>query len=83
MKAIVLDAVREVVRGELGIQEPVELVTDLVDDLGLDSLALLTLTVSLENRFEVCLEFDAGVVTSVGDVVDFLAREIQHAEGRV
>jgi acyl carrier protein len=46
-----------------------------VDQLGLDSLALLSLTVALENHFEVCLEPDEDEpLVCVGDVVRLLAR---------
>jgi len=83
MEDAILAAVREVIRTELGVRAAIGSDTDLVDDLGLDSLALLTLTVALENRFEVCLEPGAdGSLSRVGDVVAQLARGPHGAAGR-
>ena len=69
------EAVCEVLRSETGRNGPFFPETALVDQLGLDSLALLSLTVALENRFEVCLEPDEDEpLVSVGDVVRLLVR---------
>jgi len=50
----------------------------IVEDLGLDSLKLLTLTIEIENHFRICLdeETEAELVT-VGD----LARVIRRLRG--
>jgi acyl carrier protein len=80
MEAEILRAVRDVIRGELDVRAAIGSHTDLVDDLHLDSLALLTLTVALENRFEVCLEPDADAgLTRVSDVVAQLAKALRDA----
>jgi acyl carrier protein len=50
----------------------------LVEDLGLDSLKLLTLTVEIENHFRVCLDEEAEAeIVTVGD----LARVIRRMRG--
>jgi acyl carrier protein len=71
----ILSAVREVIRRELDVRADIGADTDLIDDLHLDSLSLLTLTVALENRFEVCLEPGPdGSLSRISDVVAQLAR---------
>ena len=46
----------------------------LVEDLGLDSIALLSLVVEVENRFEICLDpEEEGQIVTVGDMVDLIA----------
>jgi acyl carrier protein len=70
----ILSAVRQVIRAELGVRADIDADTDLIDDLQLDSLALLTLTVALENRFQVCLEPGPdGSLSRISDVVAQLA----------
>ena len=82
MEADILQAVRDVIRDELGVHSAIGSHTDLIDDLHLDSLALLTLTVALENRFEVCLEPGPdGQLSRVSDVVKQLARGLRPAGG--
>ena len=54
----------------------------LVEDLGLDSLRLLTLAAEVENRFQVALDpaDEAGIVT-VGDLADALLSALARAAG--
>ena len=77
MTGSLLDAVCEVIRAESGCSGPLTAETDLVEDVGLDSLVLLQVTVELENRFSVCLEPgpDDGGLTRVGDIVTLLERQ--------
>ena len=50
---------------------------DLVADLELDSLLLLTLAVEVENRFRVVLrEEDEAAIRTVGDLVDTVGRRL-------
>ena len=51
--------------------------TRLVEDLRLDSLALLTLAIEVENRFRLRLD-ETGVagIETVGELVDVIAAEI-------
>ena len=70
-----LEAVREVIRDHLGRSQPVDLASDLVSDLALDSLDRLTLVVELETRFDVCLvEADAEQDIDVVRVAELVAR---------
>ena len=68
-QAAALAVIRRVVNGELGLSCAVRPEDDLVLDLHLDSVGLLTLVVGLEDRFRVALkEEDAGAVRTVGDL---------------
>jgi acyl carrier protein len=56
--------------------------TDLIDDLELDSLLLLTLAIEVENRFQICLEQeDEAAIRTVGDLVETIHRKLE-AEAR-
>ena len=70
-----LEAIAEVVHDVLGRDGIVEIGTDLVADLGLDSLDRLTLVVELESRFDVCLvEADDEPDADLVSVADLMAR---------
>jgi acyl carrier protein len=77
-RAEILAGVARVARDELGL-DPATIRPEarLVEDLGLDSLRLLTLAAEVENRFRVALEpeDDAAIVT-VGDLVAALERRL-------
>ncbi|MGZ6143099.1 MAG: acyl carrier protein [Myxococcales bacterium] len=65
----VLAEIRRVLRDELGLERDPRLEDDLVTDLQLDSVGLLTLVVGLEDRFRIALaEEDAAAVRTVGDL---------------
>jgi acyl carrier protein len=73
----ILEGVRRVLREHLQIVSPVEMETDFVRDLRLDSLKQLTLVVELENTFRVCFdEGDEEGLRTVGDVVNLIARRL-------
>ena len=59
--------------GELAparVARPVRLEQRLVEDLGLDSVGLLTLAVAVEDHFRICLEpEDEEGIRTVGDLV--------------
>ena len=61
--------IRRVLREELGQTREPRLDDDLVSDLQLDSVGLLTLVVGLEDRFRIALaEEDAASVRTVRDL---------------
>jgi acyl carrier protein len=65
----VLAEIRRIAREELAVEREVLPENDLVTDLMIDSVGLLTLVVGLENRFRIALaEEDAAGVRTVGDL---------------
>ena len=65
----VLAEIRRVLRDELGLARDPRPEDDLVTDLQLDSVGLLTLIVGLEDRFRIVLaEEDAASVRTVRDL---------------
>ena len=70
----VLAEIRRVLRDELGLARDPQPEDDLVSDLQLDSVGLLTLIVGLEDRFRIALaEEDAAAVRTVGDLAALVA----------
>ncbi|KAB2957436.1 MAG: acyl carrier protein [Thermoanaerobaculia bacterium] len=76
-RAEILAGIAEVARRHLGIEAPLAPGQRLVEDLGLDSLRLLTLAAEVENRFRVTLDpEDEARIATVGDLVDVLAGKL-------
>jgi acyl carrier protein len=71
----VLGEVRRVLTEEVGHPGPIEPAHDLLRDLALDSIGVITLVTGLENRFRVILtEEDALNVKTVSQLVTLVAR---------
>jgi acyl carrier protein len=67
----VLEAIREIATRELQIRRELLPSHELIGDLELDSIKLVTMLASIENRFRVCLEpADAGSIRTVQDIVE-------------
>ena len=67
--------IARVLREELGLSREVKPGDDLVTDLQLDSVGLLTLVVGLEDRFRVALaEEDASRVRTVSELANLVAQ---------
>jgi len=67
--------IARVLRDELGLSREVKPDDDLVTDLQLDSVGLLTLVVGLEDRFRVALaEEDASRVRTVSELASLVAQ---------
>jgi acyl carrier protein len=67
--------IARVLRDELGLSRDVKPDDDLVTDLQLDSVGLLTLVVGLEDRFRVALaEEDASGVRTVSELAALVAQ---------
>lgn len=70
-RAAVLADVTSIARDRVGREGPVEPGMRLVEDLGLDSIRLLTLAVQVEDHFRICLdEEDEEEIETVGDLVE-------------
>ena len=73
----ILAGVRDVFRQHLEIPSGIELDTNILRDLQLDSLRQLTLVVELENHFKVCFEAgDERGIETVHDVVELVGRSL-------
>jgi acyl carrier protein len=71
----VLGEIRRVLREELGLSREARPDDDLIADLQLDSVGLLTLVVGLEDCFRVVLaEEDAAAVRTVRDLAALVAQ---------
>jgi len=82
----ILAGVAAVAREHLAIERPIELDERLVEELGLDSIKLLTLAAEVENRFRIALDpEDEARIATVGDLVaaieSKLGRRIEGAGG--
>ena len=70
---MVLAEIRRIAAEELGVAAAVEPHSDLLTDLQLDSVGILTVVVGLENRFRVVLEEnDAARVRTAGELADLV-----------
>lgn len=79
----VLAEVRRVVSQELGVTRAVLPADDLLTDLQLDSVGILTLVVGLEDRFRVALaEEDSATVRTVADLAALVVRRSASGEPR-
>jgi len=73
-EAAILDAVVQVLRRKLKVEAPLASGTDLLRDLQLDSVQLLTLIVELENHFRLCFEpGDEEGLSTLGDIAARIA----------
>jgi acyl carrier protein len=76
----VLAEIRRVLREELALGREAQPGDDLIADLQLDSVGLLTLVVGLEDRFRVTLrEEHAASVRTVGDLAALVERRVREA----
>lgn len=74
------DAVADLARDRLQVQEALRPEMRLVEDLELDSLKRLTLAVEVENRFRICLEEeDEEAIETVGDLVRVIRGKLVEA----
>jgi acyl carrier protein len=80
-QAAALAVIRRVVNGELGLSCAVRPQDDLVLDLRLDSVGLLTLVVELEDAFRIALrEEDAAAVRTVAELCALVAQRSSSPE---
>jgi acyl carrier protein len=74
----VVEEIGRLLHDELGLRRAVRAEDDLLADLQLDSVGLLTLVVGLEDRFRVALaEEDAASVRTVSDLAALVAARVE------
>ena len=79
----ILRGIEAVSREQLNREVALRPEMDLIDDLELDSLQLLTLAVEVENRFRIILEEDdEAAIRTVGDLADVVARKLAATDSR-
>jgi acyl carrier protein len=67
------EKIRKIIAEQLGIDEEEIKLTTTFEDLGVDSLDLFQILISLEEEFEVEIpNEDAESIKTVGDVVDYI-----------
>jgi len=78
----VLTGVGVVARGKLGWEGALSPGMRLVEDLGLDSLRLMTLAMEVENHFRICLdEEDEEGIETIGDLVVAIESKLTAEKG--
>ena len=75
-RAALLRQVTELARERLGWSRELENEMRLVQDLGLDSLKLMELAVTIENHFQIRIDEASEMeIVTVGDLVDIIEQE--------
>jgi acyl carrier protein len=75
---VVVEEIGRLLHDELGVRRAIRGEDDLVADLQLDSVGLLTLVVGLEDRFRIALaEDDAANVRTVSDLAALVASRVE------
>jgi acyl carrier protein len=78
----VLTGIEAIANRHLGRSGGLRLEMDLVEDLELDSLLLLTLAVEVENYFEICLDQEEeAAIRTVGDLAETVLRKVSEKSG--
>jgi acyl carrier protein len=78
----ILQGIEAVARAHLEWPERLSPDLDLIEDLELDSLGLLTLAVEVENHFRICLEQeDEAQIRTVADLVAVVERKFGKTPG--
>jgi len=74
----ILRGVEKVAREHLNRPGELRRKMDLIEDLELDSLLLLTLAVEVENEFQIYLEEeDEAAIRTVGDLIDTVQTKLE------
>jgi acyl carrier protein len=77
----VLEAIREIAARELQIAREILPSHELMGDLELDSITLVTMLASVENQFRVCLPpADAGTIKTVQHIVEQVVQRSRERE---
>ena len=74
----IFDPIERILREHCAVQEKITLDSRLQEDLGLDSMGLLTLALETENHFDLCLDEPPDQPpTSVREIVELVALRLE------
>ncbi len=75
---MVFEKIKDIVSQQLGKDaEDITMESTFIEDLGADSLDVVELVMALEDEFDIEIdEDDAGSISTVGDVVDYIKARI-------
>ena len=77
----ILESIAELARIHLDHNGTITFEQDLIEDLRLDSLKLLTLAVQVENHFQICIESDEEAsIRTVADLVSVIENRLSDRE---
>ena len=67
------EVIKEVLREQLGVEADIKLESKLREDLNIDSLLAVQLSVLLENKYDIDItEEELGKLVTIKDVIDLL-----------
>ena len=76
---MIFEAVKEIIADVLSLEaDSITMESNLIDDLGADSLDAVQIVMAAEDRFEITVEDeDIEKMTTVGDIVDYIQEKTQ------
>ncbi len=76
----IFEPIEQILREHCGVRDAIQLDSRLQEDLGLDSMGLLTLALETENHFELCLDEPPDQPPqSVREIVDLVALRLKES----
>lgn len=73
----IFEQIARLARDKVGFEGVVEPTSRLVEDLGLDSISLMTLAMAVEDHFEVCIdEDDESRILTVADLISVVEQKL-------
>lgn len=76
---MILDKLRGIIAEQLGVEgDSISMDTNFEEDLGVDSLDIVELSMALEEEFDIgeMTEEDLAAIKTVGDLVNYLQRKL-------
>lgn len=75
----ILEQIARLAEDKLGFEGAVEPQLRLIEDLGLDSIHIMTLAMAVEDHFQVCLdEDDEARILTVADLIGVVESKLAH-----
>jgi acyl carrier protein len=76
---MIFETVKEILARQLEVRpEDIKWDTDIIEDLGADSLDIVELVMSIEEEYDIVVKDESvGNMTTVGQIVDFLEKTLK------